>query len=209
MKTMHPFHPYFRLRLSILAAVLLLCTGRNAFAAVLMQHLTFTPPFEIADTSSGNHIDRSFRHEIFPANGFGVNDITGVRLGLLHVGNLNEGPTQEIWSLVNAQGSVLATLSNSASVTLWEEWVWPLSEIGFDPLKNTFFADIRISERTSFNGERFEIRESKLTFDFSDPKKEAAVTPEPATAFLLFPLLLGKMVRRFGINGRKRMRSKS
>ena len=196
---MHPFHPRFRLRLSILAAVLLLNTGGNASAAVLIQHLTFAPPLQIADTSSGNHIDGTFRHEIFPAEGFGMSDITGARLGLLHFGNLNEGPTQEIWSLVNSQGAALTTLNNSATKPLWEEWLWPLSEIGFDPQKGSFFADIRISEQTSFNGEKFEIRESKLTLDFADPKKEAPVTPEPATVFLLFPLLLGKIINAFKI----------
>lgn len=181
----------------LIMLALLLGAGhiQNAHALTWIHTLDFPNPTAITDTSSGNNIDFTYSHLL---TGLDPNQITitSASLRLSHFGNANTGPTSEIWRAFSENGYLIGQLSRSDAQVF--EDTWQLSPDILNELlsKNPLALTVGLSEQTSFNGERFELRRSVLTLQYD----QVLATPEISSLGMvlgsLIPLGLGWFRRK-------------
>lgn len=156
-------------------AVLLL-SAAPARAAVITDFVTFPAGTAAQDTTSGNHTDYSYLHQIPD-----LTIISGT-LTLKHSGNSDEGPTREIWHLMDADGFFVGRLTQSDSMTREDFWELPQETIQHINARRGMPFAFLLSEQTSFNSEKIDLFHSVLKLTAASA---APAVPEPSGLWLL------------------------
>jgi len=164
---------------------LLICSN-TGFAVVFTDPILFPPGTEAVDSSSGNHIDFTFKHSLpkIPMSGL---KIISASLSVSHEGNFNEGPTREIWSVSGPENHLLGILGESEKdqkTDLFDVESF-LGEGAVSWLSGEF--DIFLSEQTPYNGEKLSLLNSVLEIHYELPASgpRSPSIPEPGTKTLV------------------------
>ena len=156
----------------------------TATAATIVDTLDFsTHPIAVTDSQSGNGIDYRYRHIFgsFDPTAFKIDSAT---LSLTHQGNLDTGPTQEIWYALSGLGTFLGRLGPSETKKITDIWGLPVSVLLEIGELNPWQLEIDFSEQTSFNGEKFDLYRSELEIRYSPKQEIPAAMPEPSQLLL-------------------------
>ncbi|MDP3919636.1 MAG: hypothetical protein Q8R76_02370 [Candidatus Omnitrophota bacterium] len=178
------------LTLAALLAAVALATSTPAYAVTFFDALDFSGPLVVTDTLSGNQINYTYAHDLtaFPQ----AAKIHSVELSLTHKGNLNEGPTREIWIATTPSGTLLGTLLESDAAGRTDTWSLDVGLLKtlLESGSESFL--VGLSEQTAFNSEKIELIRSRLDIDYD----KIPQTPEAGTLALMLGGLAAMRVRR-------------
>jgi len=165
-----------------LTAFFMIAAGPKPAHALTLTHMISFPENTFAvDETSGNHMDFSYAH-ILPEWDPREWVLTGGSLRLSHSGNLNDGPTREIWHLFTEGDAFVGVLSESESTRAEDDWVLDDTVIRQMGLASPWTLPCYLSEQTPYNSEKMELHESRLTVHYM---RSAPAAPEPSSFLLL------------------------
>ncbi len=171
---------------AIVAAVLIILTLAlpQGQAATIVDFISFPPLTSATDSTSGNLHDFIYQHTlVFPQPDA---QLVSATISLIHSGNLDSGPTSEIWVLETWNDEWIGKLSKSEPSAMEDQFT--LS----DAILSRYFSSgpwnlkLALSEQTPYNGEKIQLYQSTLTAEYQLPgKTHAATVPEPGTGLLI------------------------
>ena len=173
----------------ILLTLILACGlwPAKAEAVILTDLVIFPTPTAVTDTLSGNQINFTFQHSFSELETSGLNLLSGT-LTLTHLGNANNEPTNEAWTISSISGVFIGKLSESNSAKKTDSWELPQNILNEIKQNSLWKLDLGLSEITSFNSEKIELYQSELKVDYEIPPpmtREIPSTPEPSTILLM------------------------
>ena len=174
---------------------LLMARQPAAEALLLTEILTFPSGTSAVDNFSGNGEDFRYLHS-FPETLHPDLHLLSASLKLTHSGNVNEGPTREIWHVLSPAGSLIGILSASGSSPLTDSWELPAPVL--DEVRTSAFwqLEIILSERTPFNSEKVDLIRSELEWRYEEISRKVVETPEPGSAMLFGIALLFRTLQK-------------
>ena len=173
-------------------------------AAVFSDVLVFPLNTTATDTTSGTHVDFSYRHT-FPALLAGPWTLTGATLSLVHKGNQDAGPVTEIWMASSGNSHPIGRRGESDAQQRTD--IWDLDPLVLNEITSLtpWSLEVLLSEQTSFNSEKVTLYQSVLELRVvpvpAGNSSRVPEAPEPETLLLLAAALgLYRAGRRL-ING--------
>src|SRR3990167_8165592 len=186
-------------KILILLALVWLMPTPLAQAVTLVDVIHFPNPTVVTDLHSGTRIDFVYEHVLEELDTAGLKLISAA-LAITHVGNLNDEPVREAWALRSASGVLIGQLSESSSDQVEDSFQLNESILAEIEGENLWKLGVGLSELTSFNNERIELLESRLTLHY----ERTPETPEPSSRLMMIGGLLGlvaQMIRGSFKNG--------
>ena len=168
------------------------CHPSPTYALTLVDTINFTPAVTVTDTLSGTNINYFYEHRFDDFDLSGL-QILSATLSLSHLGNLNEGPTSEIWHAISGNGTFIGRLQESNALMKEDHWVLPDEILNEIQSSLIWSLGVGLAEQTSFNSERVQLFKSKLELEVesTQPVPESAPhVPEPSTSMMVLGTLL-------------------